>query len=65
MPKHKSLSRRFEPRSALFQESRMNDFYYLNLDTWEWNEMCVLRLQPRNIKEIKVVPGSLQYPADP
>ncbi|OXB64050.1 hypothetical protein ASZ78_001670 [Callipepla squamata] len=22
-----------------YRESRMNDLYYLNLDTWEWNEM--------------------------
>ncbi|NXU64880.1 KLDC2 protein, partial [Horornis vulcanius] len=41
-----NLSRRFEPRSALLQESRMNDFYYLNLDTWEWNEILTQGICP-------------------
>ncbi|KAJ7420306.1 Kelch domain-containing protein 2 [Willisornis vidua] len=26
-----------------YRDSRMNDFYYLDLDTWEWNEMWVLK----------------------
>ncbi|EMP31129.1 Kelch domain-containing protein 2 [Chelonia mydas] len=32
----------FEFDETSFWDSRMNDLYHLNLDTWEWNEILVL-----------------------